>query len=229
MNEIIKSIYKFKSDEEVNIFLENEKILDEIHLSTDLNEIYKLFDKVLDNVKLLYPKISCKSGCNICCKVKGSPITYHLEWEQIKSFLDSADESYKEKIKNALDLVKENLKKSKGSMSTKDLINFVECPFLQNEVCSIYSIRPMTCRLYGNTISKLEISKNLNDHVYTCEVESQRWKMDLKQRGTTKAGIPIGVSLEDKIKDLSQEQYKEKPLLLLSFIDNYFYKSIAKD
>ncbi len=76
--------------------------------------------------------ICCKAGCSSCCEKGDYPVTEE-ELKQLMlgySLLNNED-----KIR-----VQQNIKSmEKGGA----------CPFLLNKLCSVYSYRPMICRIHG--------------------------------------------------------------------------------
>jgi len=78
------------------------------------------------NLKRIYQKIpdfNCKEGCSECC----GPHPWSLEEaRKIRRFLKKCG-------------LKERFVKF-GSLS---------CPYIENERCIIYPVRPLMCRLYG--------------------------------------------------------------------------------
>ncbi|MCM1010803.1 MAG: YkgJ family cysteine cluster protein [Fusobacterium sp.] len=77
--------------------------------------------------------IKCKKGCTFCCENADYPLS-RLEMEYLmKGFLRLDKEKH--------DLVRERIRK----ITAKPY----PCPFLLEGECSVYSYRPLTCRVHG--------------------------------------------------------------------------------
>jgi Fe-S-cluster containining protein len=80
----------------------------------------------INDIYELIPAFQCTEGCHECCKNFGVPSRTVVEDERIKSFL------------------RENSMlpgEAKGNT----------CPYLNEKGCSIYTVRPLICRLYGTS------------------------------------------------------------------------------
>ena len=82
-------------------------------------------------LEVLYKLIAdviCTAGCRTCCQDFGVPSRTRAEDERIRAFLK----------KKSLQFVE-----AKGNT----------CPYLNESGCSIYPVRPLTCRLYGTSVN----------------------------------------------------------------------------
>ena len=79
-------------------------------------------------------KLACKEGCDICCRVNKDIPVYPIELVGIYWFSNE----------KAGQSVRETLKKQLLSHTKSD-----PCPFLINNSCSIYIVRPASCRQFG--------------------------------------------------------------------------------
>lgn len=76
--------------------------------------------------------INCKKGCSFCCQKGDYPIS-ELEFKYIMlGYMETAEE-VKSKIKHNIEQMQEGEK----------------CPFLVNNICSVYKYRPLVCRVHG--------------------------------------------------------------------------------
>jgi len=83
------------------------------------------------------PFIKCKKGCVYCCREGEYPLS-ELEYVNMMLYYHTLDNEIKGVInQNIADLLKKNRKK------------FYECPFLVNDLCSVYPARPLLCRTFG--------------------------------------------------------------------------------
>lgn len=102
-----------------------------------------------------YPQgMQCKNGCSQCCYVSLS--VFNIEAQLIKDWFTALEISEKEVLKEkwlAPVQVKENFfGEAKES-----------CPFLLNESCSIYEVRPIICRTQGLPLNFDDTELELGD------------------------------------------------------------------
>ena len=76
--------------------------------------------------------ICCKKGCSACCEQGYYPIS-ELELKYLMQGFLSLENNLKIQVQNNFKAMK------KGEI----------CPFLINKECSIYSYRPIVCRVHG--------------------------------------------------------------------------------
>lgn len=103
---------------------------------------YKKYLEILD-VRLNHmfekqaPFIKCKKGCTYCCKEGEYPIS-ELEYVNLMLYYNQLSNDVKGKInQNIEDLIKKNRQK------------LYTCPFLVDDLCSVYPARPIICRAFG--------------------------------------------------------------------------------
>ena len=91
------------------------------------------FDKRLQGYFTAHKEhICCKERCSSCCEKGDYPIS-QIELEYIMHGFASLNNDTKIKIQNNI----KNIEKGGA------------CPFLINKLCSIYSYRPIICRVHG--------------------------------------------------------------------------------
>ena len=120
-----------------------------------LDTIYDLFsDWAKDN------SFYCSKGCSTCCTQNVSLTT--LEARRIAHFL--VENNTVDKISNKLDsssgvkgphqstnqYVQEILTGKAGEEEPVDLSR--SCPFLEDNICSIYAVRPFSCRCFSSNV-----------------------------------------------------------------------------
>lgn len=98
---------------------------------------YKTFLSELDKKLELYFNeykdfILCREGCSHCCEKGDYPIS-QLELEYLMQGFIELDDNIKQAIKTNIT----NMEKGGA------------CPFLINNRCSVYSHRPIVCRVHG--------------------------------------------------------------------------------
>ena len=76
--------------------------------------------------------IHCKPGCSSCCEKGDYPLS-KIELEYLMQGFISLDDETKIRVQNNI----KNIEKGRT------------CPFLINKKCSIYSYRPIVCRVHG--------------------------------------------------------------------------------
>ena len=86
--------------------------------------------------------ICCKNGCCSCCEVGEYPYSAMEINYLMKGFISLEP--------NVREIVKQNIKAVKDSKrnNSKERFNY-KCPFLINNLCSVYKYRGITCRTHG--------------------------------------------------------------------------------
>jgi|GEM_PF-5303938 len=102
----------------------------------------KKFLAYVDELNSIYQEYSpCKKGCSSCCDI---PVAISdLEAIIIKEYLDKNNIKYQQL--NSLKAKQENAGKNEliGAKYTG-----IRCPFLKDDNCSIYPVRPFNCRKF---------------------------------------------------------------------------------
>lgn len=161
-----------------------------------------------------YPELACLSGCNACCKQHGSPMTYAPEWDVIADWLCAYPQIYQQAQRNYQALKQRwqlRLLQPEPPSIAEALFD-TPCPFLQAERCAIYSVRPLTCRAFGN--SQLAARPVSGDDIYTCNPEKDRWEQHLPMSGE---GLPERAELFAPLVAF------EPPRSLLSWLEKALY------
>lgn len=76
----------------------------------------------------LLPEIQCTPGCIECCRNFGVPSRTRVEDERLKEYLRAHGRE---------------LGQAQGTT----------CPYVSEKGCTVYPVRPLICRLYGNSPS----------------------------------------------------------------------------
>jgi len=93
------------------------------------------FDKMLDEFSKTQTKyLKCQKGCADCCKNGDYPFS-RLEMEYFMAGFQDLSKDVKDKIL-------ENINNAKGK-------KVYQCPFLIDNLCSMYNRRSLTCRIHG--------------------------------------------------------------------------------
>lgn len=88
------------------------------------------------------PYIFCKKGCSLCCKNVQLPYS-QIEFEFLMSGAAQLDEDTKNIVKQNIKNILAEKEKFHGEMFRYD------CPFLINDVCTVYNFRGVICRSFG--------------------------------------------------------------------------------
>lgn len=110
-------------------------------------ENYLLYLKFLESKLVKFfasqkPFIFCHKGCSKCCKNAEFPFS-EIEVKFLMYGFAQLSEETKKKILENIRKVNEEKKNFKGE-------NFMyDCPFLIDEVCSVYNFRGIICRTFG--------------------------------------------------------------------------------
>ncbi len=88
------------------------------------------------------PYIFCKKGCGQCCKHSQFPYSA-IEFRYLLSGALTLDNKTQKKIELNIKNILEKKKKSRAKKFLYD------CPFLIDNVCSVYNYRGVICRTFG--------------------------------------------------------------------------------
>ena len=116
---------------------------------------YKTFLEELDSKLAKFftrdkDKIRCRKGCSSCCKNADFPLSYMEMNYLMKGFLNLDKETN--------DNVRNNIKTLKNVCE-----NDYTCPFLVDDLCSVYEFRPIICRVHGLAYRRSDGIVNLPD------------------------------------------------------------------
>jgi Fe-S-cluster containining protein len=126
----------------------------------------ELINKNLENIYNRIPDFKC-NHCHKCC---GPIIWFKIEEILIKDYIE------RDGIENVKWTAEEFNK------------NNMKCPFLKNERCIIYSVRPIVCRLQGN-IPQLPCRFNKNS--FMSEESLKKIKKDFYELNEKYKGVDI--------------------------------------
>lgn len=115
--------------------------------SMDIHNSYHLLCDLIDEMaRCITPNSACMKGCSHCCY---QPV-----------FLSPIEVSMISGYKNIPRLNKPILNDPKSLLATQKKYIGVKCPFLEDNVCSVYPVRPLTCRLHFNLSNTPEICES---------------------------------------------------------------------
>ncbi|MCR5265428.1 MAG: YkgJ family cysteine cluster protein [Cyanobacteria bacterium RUI128] len=106
----------------------------------------KFLDYLMGNINNYFeeqaPYIKCKMGCAKCCSNGDYPFS-EIELEYLKQGFNKLDEDTKYRIKeNIKQIIAEKSQCNEGTYTYK-------CPFLIDNICSVYEQRGIICRTFG--------------------------------------------------------------------------------
>lgn len=165
--------------------LEQQKCLDEINfLASELRDhllpeqFMLAVNAINQRLQKMHPSIPCQSGCSRCCENHLNPMLTTTEWQWIEAALRTLSADVQAQIQ-------EQLKKKHNGTSSR-------CPLLIAGQCSVYSVRPLDCRLQGYSLAKTQ--------PFTCQEEQLRMSHELKHHKN-----PLGYMFmpqRDRLKDV---------------------------
>lgn len=191
-----------------------------------LSAYYRLIQEMIYEINIIYENIACKNGCSMCCKFYGSPHIYVFEWENIKryfeqKFSENDIKRVQRKFMDSIVSLKEMLEtdiagndKTSGSMVIP-IFNLNECPFLYKNMCSIYEVRPLICRAFGNSAIIRQ-----NKIPLTCMEELERWKVE----NNNELLLPYFAYLQKYIKKAVNDKNNSEFFTMQFWMTEYFHE-----
>lgn len=139
VKEILEQLLDKETKKPLNISMENGLAL--------LKDVYLTFDDAIDEFKKYSP---CDKGCwHCCCAIVETAV---IEAENIRRYVNENFDENKvkqlsEKVKSILKFQPSSLQMSNERVKMNYLKQSIPCPFLDSDnACSIYPVRPITCR-----------------------------------------------------------------------------------
>ncbi|MDK2375054.1 YkgJ family cysteine cluster protein [Serratia fonticola] len=124
-------------------------------------DLFKLRRYLLDPIEqevINSSLIACKKGCSHCCYLRVD--AYDFEVISIYNFIQ---ERINKEVRNIIEIAVKNAYLTIKNISEHEHhITNVKCPFLLDDSCSIYPVRPMSCAGYSSLSE--EICKHSYDH-----------------------------------------------------------------
>lgn len=216
------------SESEKELYSKIKEILSkDLDLVDNLADFYSVINKLSYLINNFYTDIECKSGCSRCCKFYGSPQLYKFEWDNIISYLEKNMDNrtmmrVRAKLKDNILFLKEKLENNHDYFQPQfnaSVFFIAECPFLYQNKCSIYEVRPLICRMFGNTYLKRE-NKEAYKNVYACAEEQERWKKEIEINKSLPL-LPRNDYLESKIIKLAKTKEDEYYNTIIYWLSDY--------
>ena len=151
----------------------------------DYPEFLKSLDKKLEGYFEDYkPYVCCKAGCSSCCEKGDYPIS-DIELEYLIHGFVSLEQDIKRQVQ-------ENFKNiQKGGC----------CPFLVNNLCSVYQYRPIICRTHGLAY----LMKDGRANVPYCVNEGKCYGSVFQDGELLVEPVKENLSTSNLLKDFSEE------------------------
>lgn len=114
-----------------------------------LVRFYTRHDKrILDAIALSAVKPACRSGCSYCCyyKVEARAVEVFAIAEYVKRQFTS------QRLSQALKQAERNIEEVEGLSYKQHMATNQRCPFLVEDQCAIYPVRPSKCRNFHASI-----------------------------------------------------------------------------
>ena len=119
-----------------------------------IKSLFEAIDGLNDSVLALAQRqniqVACHNGCHWCCHQAVYANSYELHFlsEEVKKNFTKDD------LSSLLSQTKNKCAQT-SALTEKEILKYKSpCPLLKNDSCSVYSARPMACRIYLST--KLE-------------------------------------------------------------------------
>jgi Fe-S-cluster containining protein len=203
-----------------------------VGLTENKKDLYHLLDTLVDSVKATFPTVPCRDKCSACCVSYGLPRVTAIEWQPIHKYIlnNFTDEQRETVIKQALEwhgpqvdeLLKEQARiqephtKRIKEESPRPKFKCGHCPFLINNSCSIYPVRPAICRAYGFFTIRIEGKSQL----FTCNMAADEIIGMLREKGVEHWALPVWDKFAEKIYELNGENVVSTlPVWLMAHLD----------
>ncbi|MFZ5896066.1 MAG: YkgJ family cysteine cluster protein [Myxococcota bacterium] len=138
--------------------------------------------------------LACKAGCDHCCyQVVGVTAPEALTiWDHLKRTQDDAA------LADLVQRLSEVLEKSRGLSNEERFSPQHPCAFLRDGACSIYEVRPLSCRGM-NSLSADECAQRLRDPELRArflkgDVAGQSFMEPIRAFHAVSAGLQLGLS-----------------------------------
>ena len=119
--------------------------LQKVTLKESVIRFYRRQDAAIHNaITMASVKPACRAGCSYCCYYK--VVARAVEVVAIQQFVVMHFKP--EQVKATVDQAKRNVDETKGLSHAEHLAINQRCPFLVDEKCSIYPVRPSKCRSF---------------------------------------------------------------------------------
>lgn len=181
--------------------------------SGDLDDLYFLIGFLVFLVEREYPAIPCQAACSQCCIESGLPRTTALEWRHIHRYLmEQMPAEIRLRViaqnedwhRPQLEYFLEEQERIQDAEAKKPLPKFQcsQCPFLVDNLCTIYPVRPAICRAYGYFTWRR--GSQQESQVFACRMAADTLLASLQNEGQTVLALPVWNRIQEKLYALNQ-------------------------
>lgn len=127
----------------------------------DINNSNELSIAILSEINSAMKEaeyIACHKGCSHCCYLR--VFVYDYELVSIQNYMDN--KMFKKQSDEIISSVKIQYEKVKNMTMEEHHRTNIKCPFLINDTCSIYPVRPVSCAGY-HSLSEQVCRKSYDD------------------------------------------------------------------
>lgn len=183
--------------------------------SGDVTDLYFLIGFLVFLVEREYPAIPCRAGCSQCCIESGLPRTTALEWTLIYRYLTEVMpveirlrviEQNETWHRPQLECLLEEQARIQTPQPQRPVPAFQcsQCPFLLDNLCTIYPVRPAICRAYGYFTWRR--GPEQESQVFACRMAADTLLDSLQQQGQVVLALPVWNRIQEKLYALNQGQ-----------------------
>ncbi len=187
--------------------------INNIGQSGDAHDLFYYIDFLVYLVDQSYPFIPCPSGCNHCCTQSGLPRTSALEWHLIYDYfkalpaetqlrvIERNEQMHRPQYEQFLK-EQARIENPKSDLPLPDF-GCKECPFLVDERCSVYPVRPSICRGFGYFTWRPGGARD--SQVFACQMAADTLLDELRVRNESHAALPAWNPISDKVYALNEQ------------------------
>jgi Fe-S-cluster containining protein len=129
-------------------------------VTRDVQDLYQILDDLSAYIAAHLPPLACKAGCSSCCH--HPPLVTAVEWaalyRHIRSLPASAQQaivSLAESLRPMSEIFDAARAAALGRSTTRPDKLVARCPLLVDDRCAAYDVRPVICRVYGQSAKKM--------------------------------------------------------------------------
>ena len=164
-----------------------------------IKEFQKKIDKYFEeNSEYIY----CHQGCSACCEVGEYPFSW-IEMGYLMDAFTKLPDDIKFKIKQNIEKIRIQKENFKGERFE------YRCPFLIDELCSVYSNRGLTCRTHGLAY----LRKNGTVNIPHCANNGLNYSKVFKDGIFSTEPIKENLNIDEILKNFDGEMGEIRPLI----------------
>ncbi len=195
---------------------------------------HSIIDAMVGQAEAGGEKVSCQAGCGACCR-QYIPIA-HVEARQLAELVSALPEPRQTEIRRRFAEAAHRFGELDHSASLHDVgLAFIRagipCPFLENETCSIYSERPLSCREHLVTSAPAHCSDPTPETVtrvpMPASVSNALIALNPESGSLARSFVPLVLALEWAEKHPDHTANATGPEFLKRIIENLSGKPLA--